>query len=122
MAGRMTAALAAAICLPFLAGCAGGGAPAVHLHDDAARTEPLGAVGIDSWSPVLTVDNTTYVGSGVVESLASAPTAGGQEEGGERLRERSHGDARVSHGDAGVFHMGGVVRRENLAAAFGCSR
>ena len=51
MAGRTTAALTVAICLPFLAGCVGGGAPAVHLHDDAVGTEPLGAVGIDSWSP-----------------------------------------------------------------------
>ena len=97
MAGRTTAALTVAICLPFLAACVGGGAAAVHLHDDAVRTEPRGTVGIDSWSPVLTVDNTTYVGSGVVESLGIALVTGGQE-GIQGLRERSHGDARVFHG------------------------
>ncbi len=97
MAGRVTAALAVAICLPLLAACVGGGAPAIHLHDDAVRTEPLGVVGIDSWSPVLTVDNTTYVGSGVVESLGIVLVAGGQE-GIQSLRAGRHGDTRVFHG------------------------
>ena len=76
-AGRVIAALTVAICLLFLAGCVGGKRPAVHVLDGAVRTEPRGAVGIDGWSPVLTIDNTTYVGSGVVESLGTALVTGG---------------------------------------------
>ena len=78
----------------LLAACGGSSGTTSHLNEDVSAPAHLGAVWVDDWSPVVRIDNQTYVGSGVVESLKEAMRSG---EGFLSVKAL-HEDATVSHG------------------------